>query len=109
MLATATGSARHPGLKASSTKLARAAGLRPRSERCRPRIHDLRHSFPVRALIDCYASAGDVQALLPLLSTWMGHGDPTSTYWYLSAAPELLDLVSRRLEDAVEDDPEKDR
>ena len=95
----------HPTFK----KLARAAGLRPRSELCRPRIHDLRHSFPVRALVDCYASAGDVQALLPLLSTWMGHGDPTSTYWYLSAAPELLDLVSRRLEDAVEDDPEKDR
>ena len=95
----------HPTFK----RLTRAAGLRPRSELCRPRIHDLRHTFPVRALVDCYASAGDVQGLLPLLSTWMGHDDPKSTYWYLSAAPELLALVSRRLEAAFESDFEEDQ
>lgn len=83
-------------------KLARQAGLAPRSPRCRPRIHDVRHSFAVRALVDCYAAGGDAQALLPLLSTFMGHADPKSTYWYLSAAPELMGLVGRRLEDAFE-------
>ena len=31
-----------------------------------------------------------MQARLPLLSTWLGHADPRHTYWYLSAAPELL-------------------
>ena len=41
-------------------------------------------------------------ALLPLLSTYLGHTDPRSTYWYLSATPELLALAARRLEDAFE-------
>lgn len=85
-------------------KLARQAGLQPRSPRCRPRIHDVRHSVAVRALLDCYAAGGDTQALLPLLSTFMGHTNPKSTYWYLSAAPELMALTSRRLEDAFEVD-----
>jgi integrase/recombinase XerD len=94
----------HPTFK----RLARQAGLQPRSQRCRPRIHDLRHSFAVRALIDCYAKDGDVQALLPLLSTYLGHADPESTYWYVTAAPELLSLVSRLLEDTFKDDSEED-
>ncbi|CUT12653.1 hypothetical protein BF49_3733 [Bradyrhizobium sp.] len=33
-----------------------------------------------------------------MLSTYLGHVDPVSTYWYLSAAPELLTLVGDRLE-----------
>jgi hypothetical protein len=37
---------------------------------------------------------------MPLLSTWLGHLDPTHTYWYLSAAPELLAEATRRLESA---------
>ena len=39
-----------------------------------------------------------MQARLPLLSTWLGHADPRHTYWYLSAAPELLALAAERLE-----------
>jgi len=95
----------HPTFK----KLACRAGLQARSPRCRPRIHDVRHSFAVRALVDCYAVGGDAQTLLPLLSTFMGHTDPKSTYWYLSAAPELMALTSRRLEDAFEGPFEVDR
>jgi integrase/recombinase XerD len=82
--------------------LAQTAGLSPRSERCRPRIHDLRHTFAVRTLIDWYSSGVDVAASLPLLSTVMGHVNPASTYWYLSAAPELLGLAAVRLEDTFE-------
>jgi integrase len=81
-------------------KLSRTAGLRPRSARCRPRIHDLRHSFAVKTVVGWLDAGADVQALLPLLSTWMGHVDARSTYWYLSAAPELLGVAARRLEDA---------
>jgi hypothetical protein len=37
------------------------------------------------------------------LSTYLGHVEPASTYWYLSAAPELMTLAARRLEpDGVE-------
>ncbi len=79
-------------------KLVLRAGLQARSPRCRPRIHDFRHSFAVQTLIDWYSADVDVEASLPTLSTFMGHVDPKSTYWYLSATPELLALAAHRLE-----------
>jgi len=78
--------------------LVRDAGLTPRSATCRPRPHDLRHSFAVSTLIGWYRDGGDVQARLPRLSTFLGHVHPANTYWYLSAAPELLGLAAARLE-----------
>lgn len=63
-----------------------------------PRIHDLRHAFVVRTLVGWYQAGEDVEARLPTLSTYLGHRDPRSTYWYLSAAPELLALAAGRLE-----------
>lgn len=67
----------------------------------RPRIHDLRHTFAVRTLIGWYRAGDDVEARLPVLSTYLGHRDPRWTYWYLSAAPELLALATARLEAAT--------
>lgn len=84
-------------------KLVGHAGLTPRSASCRPRIHDLRHSFAVNSLLDGYRTGADVQARLPLLSTYLGHIHPANTYWYLSAAPELLALAGQRLEAHLED------
>ena len=81
-------------------RLVRVVGLEPRSPRCRPRLHDFRHSFAVRTLLDWYDAGADVQARLPSLSTYMGHVSPASTYYYLTAAPELLALAARRLEPA---------
>lgn len=63
-----------------------------------PRVHDLRHTFAVRTLLGWYRAGEDVEARLPTLSTYLGHRDPRSTYWYLSAAPELLALAAGRLE-----------
>lgn len=77
--------------------LVRRAGLTPRSAQCRPRPHDLRHSFAVRTLLGWYRDGSDVQTRMPLLSTYLGHVHPANTYWYLSAAPELLALVAARL------------
>jgi integrase len=79
-------------------RLAGLAGLAPRSGSCRPRIHDLRHSFAVAAMLDAYAAGQDGQTRLTLLSTWLGHVHPGSTYWYLSASPELMALAGQRLE-----------
>ena len=62
------------------------------------RIHDLRHTFAVTVLLGWYHDGGDVAARLPWLSTYLGHRDPRSTYWYLSAAPQLLALAADRLE-----------
>ena len=78
--------------------LVRVAGIKPRSPRCRPRIHDLRHVFTCRALEDWYRAGVDVEARLPVLSTFLGHASPKATYWYLSARPELLELAAARLE-----------
>lgn len=64
----------------------------------RPRIHDFRHTFAVATLLGWYRAGEDVEARLPTLSTYLGHRDPRSTYWYLSAAPELLALAAGRLE-----------
>jgi integrase len=79
-------------------RLVRLAGLTPRSSSCRPRIHDLRHSYAVRSMLDAYAAGEDGQTRLTLLSTWLGHVHPASTYWYLSASPELMAVAGRRLE-----------
>lgn len=81
-------------------RLVQQAGLEARSRSCRPRLHDLRHTFAVNALLDAYRGGDDVHARMPLLSTWLGHTDPTHTYWYLSAAPELLALAGQRLDSA---------
>jgi integrase len=62
-----------------------------------PRIHDLRHTFAVTTLTGWYRNGDDIEARLPALSTYLGHRDPRSTYWYLSAAPELLAYAARKL------------
>ncbi|MCA1699632.1 MAG: tyrosine-type recombinase/integrase [Actinobacteria bacterium] len=81
-------------------KLIREVGLEGRGERVRPRPHDLRHTFAVRTLLEWYRAGVDVDAQLPLLSTFLGHVDPVSTYWYLQASPELLAVACERLERA---------
>ena len=85
-------------------RIVKHAGLAPRSTACRPRPHDLRHTFAVDTLLDAYRhDAGDtehIQAQIALLCTYLGHVNPGSTYWYLQAAPELLALAADRLETA---------
>jgi integrase/recombinase XerD len=86
----------------SSSKVFRlvlaTAGISALIDEPPPRLHDLRHTFAVNTMLDWYRDGGDVQARLPLLSTWLGHVDPVSTYWYLQAVPELLALAAGRLE-----------
>lgn len=61
-------------------------------------IHALRHTFAVNTLLRWYRDGSDIETRMPLLSTYLGHGDPRATYWYLSAVPELLSLATERLE-----------
>jgi integrase/recombinase XerD len=82
-------------------ELIRQTGLEGRGERARPRAHDLRHTFAVRTLLDWHHAGADIDARLPLLSTYLGHVGPESTYWYLQAVPELLALVARDLDGAL--------
>lgn len=64
----------------------------------RPRIHDLRHSFAVRTLVGWHRDGLDVAALLPRLSTYLGHREPRYTYRYLTGTAELLGHAARLLE-----------
>ncbi|MGH9032075.1 MAG: tyrosine-type recombinase/integrase [Acidimicrobiia bacterium] len=92
----------HPVLQPTFVALLRESGVGTSAPR-RPRVHDLRHSFTVATLLRWYRDGGDVAARMPALSTYLGHVDPGSTYWYLHAAPELLGLAADRLEAAFGD------
>jgi hypothetical protein len=58
----------------------------------------LRHSFAVQRLVHWYAAGADVALLLPHLSVYLGHVRPQESYWYLTAAPELLTPAALRFQ-----------
>jgi len=62
-----------------------------------PRIHDLRHSFAARTMIDWYRTGKDPAREMIKLTTYLGHTSPENTYWYIEAVPELLELASQRV------------
>jgi integrase/recombinase XerD len=78
-------------------------GLRPSQAFRRhgrgPRIHDLRHTFAVRTLLNWYRDGKEPAREMIKLSTYLGHSDPAHTYWYIEAVPELLALASKRVEE----------
>ena len=58
------------------------------------RPHDLRHRFAVTRLAEWHRQKVDVQSLLPLLATYLGHARYSDTAYYITATPELLGLAS---------------
>jgi len=78
--------------------LSRQIGLRKHGSSKGPRIHDFRHAFAVRTMLQWYRSGEDVERRLPFLSTYLGHVHVSDTYWYLTSVPELMDLGVRLLE-----------
>jgi integrase/recombinase XerD len=88
----------HSNIGLVFNRLTAQAGIIRRSATCRPRIHDVRHAFAVATLTDWYRTGADVPALMPRLATYLGHTDPKNTFWYLSAAPELMALAGQRLD-----------
>jgi integrase/recombinase XerD len=63
-----------------------------------PRVHDLRHGFAVRTLVNWQRHGVSIDRHLATLSGYLGHVAPSDTYWYLSAVPELMTLAAGRLE-----------
>lgn len=84
--------------------LVRRSGMPVLDRHHQPHLHDLRHTFAVKTLQRWYRSDADTGQMLPLLSTYLGHGDPESTYWYLSATPELMGLVSDRVRSYLQEE-----
>ena len=80
-------------------RLLRLAGIESTDDsRQAPRLHSLRHSFAVHRLTDWYRQGVDVQRLLPVLSTYLGHARLRHTQVYLSMTPELLHQAALRFE-----------
>lgn len=79
-------------------RLSRKIGLRGPTASHGPRLHDFRHRFAARALVNWYRSGQEVERRLPVLSTYLGHVHVSDTYWYLTLCPELMGLVVNRLE-----------
>jgi integrase len=85
-------------VRASFNALLRLTNLsRPATAR-RPTLHDFRHRFAIKTLVNWYRSGADVGQTMPALCTYLGHVNINSTYRYLSAAPELLGVACDRLE-----------
>lgn len=85
-------------LQYTFVQLSYASGLRKVESACKPRLHDLRHTYAVRTLMQWYRDDVDVESQLPHLATWLGHVGIGECYWYLSAVPELMHLVAQKLD-----------
>ncbi len=83
-------------------RLSQAIGLREKqaggSIGRGPRLHDMRHTFATKTIIDWFRAGRDPDREMYKLSTYLGHKDPAGTYWYIEAVPELLELASERAE-----------
>lgn len=79
-------------------RLLTLAGVHAPPGRRRPRVHDLRHTFVLNTFLRWYRDGTDVPANLPVLSTFLGHTSPASTWWYQEASPELLAVAAQRLQ-----------
>ena len=84
-------------LESNFARIRTKAGLQdPQGGSSTPRLHDLRHTFAVNRLVAWYREGADVQACLPLLSTYLGHSSISGTQAYLTMTPELLTEASKR-------------
>lgn len=79
-------------------ELSRQIGIRKPGARNGPRLHDFRHRFAITTLLRWYRNGESVPSRMPSLATYLGHGNVSGTYWYLSSTPELLAAASRRIE-----------
>ena len=86
-------------------RLSREIGLRHPGDHSGPRVHDFRHSFAIRTLLNWHRQGTNVEQKLPALSTYLGHTSVRDTYWYLSACPELMQEAIRRLDQRWEAKP----
>lgn len=79
-------------------ELSRQIGIRKPGVRNGPRLHDFRHRFAIETLLHWYRRGESVPQRMPVLSTYLGHGNVSGTYWYLSSTPKLLAAASKLIE-----------
>jgi len=64
----------------------------------KPRLYDFRHTFACKRLLGWYKEGVDINRMMPLLSTYLGHAKVSDTYWYLTGIPELMAIATVRFE-----------
>jgi len=79
-------------------RISKQIGLRSHFDSYGPRIHDIRHAFAVKTLLNWYRQGININKKIMLLSTYLGHKKPTDTYWYITGTPELLAQATTLLE-----------
>ena len=70
----------------------------------RPRVHDLRFYFANQALTNSPADHPGISRHMVALTTYLGHSDTRSSYWYLEATPALFSKIAERCEDFAKGD-----
>jgi len=79
-------------------RLRKRLGWKARGEHVRPRIHDLRHTFAVRRVVQWHQAGVTMDHAMFWLCTYLGHAKISDTYWYLTGVPELMAVVGERFE-----------
>lgn len=87
-----------PNLSRIFRELSRQIGIRQPGVRQGPRLHDFRHRLAIQTLLHWYQRGEPATQHLPVLATYLGHGNVSGTYWYLGSTPELLAAASQRIE-----------
>lgn len=72
-----------------------------KNEKRLPRLHDFRHTFACNHLLNAYKENKNIDTAVHLLSVYLGHGSIKRTYWYLTGVPQLLELISSRVEKQI--------
>jgi integrase/recombinase XerD len=86
-------------LERTFQRLLRRVEISSSSGQRRPTLHSFRHTFAVQRLRQWYEQGIDVRSLAPNLSIYLGHVDPSTSYWYLTATPELLGAAAQLFQD----------
>ena len=88
---------RYRDVQATFLKLLKMSDLKLPTGR-RPRLHELRHTFAVRALEGSPTGRQRIGQHMLALATYMGHANIYATYWYLETTPDLLREIATTAE-----------
>lgn len=88
------------GVCATFRRMCKAAGIEKPPGEQQPRIHDIRHTFTVRALEACPDGKDRVAQHMLALATYLGHTHVSDAYWYLQATPRLMRDIADRIRSA---------
>ncbi len=86
----------HTNVELAFRQVLERCGLRGGKGCPGPRLHHLRHSFACNRVLAWSREGKDINALLPVLATYLGHVSIASTQVYLHASAELLEQASER-------------